>query len=740
MLGKRRRFYKEWLSYLRLFVILSLAIIVLVGGLQYYLSYQVMEEAAIASSASLLSLFRENQEIILRQIDKSMTSVFTNTLFQQYMEYYHEGRYVMLMNIAEQLDNIVRSNDHIQSVCIYYRKDAYTLSSDLGPAPLSYYHDQDFLQSLDSLDFKYTYTARRQMRYTFGTTETPVITLVRTLPSYYLTTYPDAYVIINIDLQYIHTMASQMVAGGESILLVLDEKGNIIIGQEESGLEPSFLYGLQEAYTPGHETIRLDGKDMLLTKARSDANGWLYVYLQPTVEVMGDVSRLQNTLWMVSAIALILSLVLSLLFSYRVFEPIRSISARFDGLEEEGGDAFDRESAPLIQRVNALIARNTQLEAGWHQANLVDRERAFLAMLTGQAAPPDAQAEFPDGEQMILLLTGSATPQELRTEALAQALQDQQARLYMRVAPFPGTMLLAIQGHSLSDPDRVLRIAKKVRDVLSSEQHLSLGVSEAFTSLDALATAYQQARGAYDWRILHGLGSISLHRAVPVPQRIAYPIRIEVSILKGLNEQRWSDVKEGVQQFEHTLRTQNATPEAVRDSYLLLYFGTQRWWMEKQAGTHEWLHDMRHTDLLSLEDIVDMSAFMLALYARMMQAPQKREHHTRLVADVCAYIDANLHGDLSIDRLVERFKVSSSFLRKTFRDEMHVTVKEYIDSRRILRAKALLAQDDMKIQDIAAQVGFLYPQSFIAFFRSMVGMTPGEYRICFGKGKAGKSE
>ena len=81
-----------------------------------------------------------------------------------------------------------------------------------------------------------------------------------------------------------------------------------------------------------------------------------------------------------------------------------------------------------------------------------------------------------------------------------------------------------------------------------------------------------------------------------------------------------------------------------------------------------------------------------------------------------------------MDAIAEEFFVSSSTLRVEFRGEMGISVKSYIDRRRVEEAKRLLTASATKIQDIALQLGFNFAQSFIAFFKANTGQTPGEYR------------
>lgn len=99
-----------------------------------------------------------------------------------------------------------------------------------------------------------------------------------------------------------------------------------------------------------------------------------------------------------------------------------------------------------------------------------------------------------------------------------------------------------------------------------------------------------------------------------------------------------------------------------------------------------------------------------------------------LVAAITDYITQNIQEDLSIDRLAEKFYISSSHIRKIFRDEMGGTIKEYIDNLRMNTAKQLLENTNEKISKIALKVGYTSLQAFSRAFKIQTGETPGEYR------------
>lgn len=74
-------------------------------------------------------------------------------------------------------------------------------------------------------------------------------------------------------------------------------------------------------------------------------------------------------------------------------------------------------------------------------------------------------------------------------------------------------------------------------------------------------------------------------------------------------------------------------------------------------------------------------------------------------------IDAHLADDITIERLSEIFAISTSHMRKIYKDETGMTIKDRVSERRLAAAKKLLGDPRLKIQEIADQVGYLTVQS-----------------------------
>jgi two-component system response regulator YesN len=93
------------------------------------------------------------------------------------------------------------------------------------------------------------------------------------------------------------------------------------------------------------------------------------------------------------------------------------------------------------------------------------------------------------------------------------------------------------------------------------------------------------------------------------------------------------------------------------------------------------------------------------------------------------YIDANYDKPVTLADIARACYLSVSRLAHVFKEQMGITLIDYLTSVRIERAKQLLLATEQNCTEICFQVGYNNQSYFTRTFKELVGMTPRHFRV-----------
>lgn len=112
-------------------------------------------------------------------------------------------------------------------------------------------------------------------------------------------------------------------------------------------------------------------------------------------------------------------------------------------------------------------------------------------------------------------------------------------------------------------------------------------------------------------------------------------------------------------------------------------------------------------------------------------AAQTSENHS--LANLIAWLPDNLTADLSIEKLARRAAMSRRNFARLFRQEMRKTPKKHIEDLRLEAARRQLESNARSLDEVADVTGFASAEILRRVFRRRLGVTPGQYRVSFGR-------
>ncbi len=114
------------------------------------------------------------------------------------------------------------------------------------------------------------------------------------------------------------------------------------------------------------------------------------------------------------------------------------------------------------------------------------------------------------------------------------------------------------------------------------------------------------------------------------------------------------------------------------------------------------------------------------IQALLESTPQ--QEGTLLITNIRNYIEEGLCGDISVRHIASVFSYNESYIGRLFKQHTGMAIREYVNTRRLERARERLWAGNESVTDVAAGCGFNNVTYFNRLFKARYGVTPTAYR------------
>ncbi|MBU5351577.1 helix-turn-helix domain-containing protein [Paenibacillus barcinonensis] len=111
-----------------------------------------------------------------------------------------------------------------------------------------------------------------------------------------------------------------------------------------------------------------------------------------------------------------------------------------------------------------------------------------------------------------------------------------------------------------------------------------------------------------------------------------------------------------------------------------------------------------------------------------IQLNGKAMDSTHVIRVVKAYVRDHLHEELTLKRIADMLHFNCAYLGQKFKTEEKVSFNDYMLQERMKKAKHLLLTTNLRIYEIALEVGYRDIDWFYKKFRACTGSSPNAYR------------
>lgn len=196
-------------------------------------------------------------------------------------------------------------------------------------------------------------------------------------------------------------------------------------------------------------------------------------------------------------------------------------------------------------------------------------------------------------------------------------------------------------------------------------------------------------------------------------------------------ENEMTELEQCREQLEQFCAQKDVIPEGAQLISLTKTFASQilKDYPEslKNAGLETVEHYMEY--LSGSRHIQELKKRFYQLLQGMEQCLEKQKGYSRVVSDIRTYCSQHLSDSaLGGQMISDHFGLSATYLNQLFKQELGMTIKQYISEMRMEHAEQLLAQTYETVDEIAAKCGYSNGNYFAKAFRENQKMSPTDYR------------
>lgn len=710
------------------FTLLAVVLVGLVGGYLYVQANKLMTEEIArenglrlqASSDFIETTMLKRYENSLRNLALSTMSPDGQSLLSALLNSNWEGNASRILALSSELELFKAGNEGVYKITAHFKNENYVVNSSM------FYMSRDNSPDAEYLKEPAVFNRWVHRTVTEGTQSLDVLTYSIPLPYGSSPEHSAGTLYLDVDMRHISGMASSMMSSPSDRLFVFDEAGIAVMQTGAKDEAHAAVAGRWMETERGHRHFEFNNRDKYVLSYMDDSssNGWHYILIRPVNSFVSSSDQLKGEIFFSCLLVLFIGLLISYLMSRQVYIPMKKLVSNIRGFYNTGAShQLKNEYAIIGTALNALESKVETLET-------IAKAHELKNFVLGAGNGLDHDDLVPAGRLYIVgyirLLKGSC-------EQFADLHDQHAAYRHYRIISI-NAQEAAVLYHGEPQAAREELERSLLDDLRKTKEAAGAGpvFGAAFGSLvqtpEEIPFSYQCAVHAYRYRFLYGAEAVVLHSQVSAfpmkPQLFSFDVY--KNALKAGNEVA---VNRFIDDFQKGMEEGNVQLETVELG--LLQLATILYQVVIDLDLQQMVPASSLFDELKKETLAATLESIRALSARITAHVQETGNHahTEMIRKLKAFIDDNMHEDLSLNRLSEVASLAPSYISTLFGTVMNESFTEYVTRIRLEKAAQLLTENKrLSVSEISAMVGYRNPQYFHNKFKSRYGVTPVQYR------------
>ncbi|MGN8644868.1 helix-turn-helix transcriptional regulator [Gracilibacillus sp. HCP3S3_G5_1] len=535
---------------------------------------------------------------------------------------------------------------------------------------------------------------------------------------------------------------------GRDNLTIFEKEVLTEIEENDMLKEPSVFNWREERYTVTYDTI---------SRLQED---WKYISVAPLSTIIEPVVFISKLFLIISFSMLIIAIMLTIFVSNKLYAPVKKLLEKmnrnrgrgaiseFEIIEQEW-ENLSTESEQLQKRLKGQLPYLRQgfllqLIQGFFYSYpekiLIERMEHFgwtvkkhhyLLMYIQLFGFAKVKDKFGEDEGLITFVASNITEELMRNANMqADVINFHDLSLGVFITYDDRSSYPELKQELVEISEEMINYINQI-----CKMDVSIGISRKIASIKLIPNHFEETKNALSFRNLHENNQIiemdNIDQLTKRKETLVYPFDIEKQISQAIRLRDKEETKRLLRDFFQAVIS-NYTNEALFKQVAFQLLGSILQ-VAMQSGLMNDFVDKGANLYQQLNAIKDMEEinrwFELKVIDPMIdELSQKKNQRLQIIIEkVIKLLEENYMNDISLDECAEQVKLNPSILSKVFKEITGWNFIDYLTHIRLNKAKELLIETDLKINQVAQGIGYRHSY-FNRLFKKSEGVTPSEYR------------
>lgn len=284
----------------------------------------------------------------------------------------------------------------------------------------------------------------------------------------------------------------------------------------------------------------------------------------------------------------------------------------------------------------------------------------------------------------------------------------------------------------IADGEIMERFNQRVMRPYCCKNHQAVWAKSDFTNIMDLYKKMKTTQDLLPFGMLAGNNQVLTKELVDElePEEYIFPSEFPNAFKIAICNADSEKIKQLAKDYIQYMQNHHFMPEKVKHGYMKLYLFLANLLQDIDVRAYEQLSNRYiMKKLTEAKTCTELECAFLDSIPFLINFKGKKEDiRNYTIKRAINYIREHYKEGITLEEMARKLEITPEYLSTLFYKEMNINYSTFLKEFRISHAKRLLKGTDMKVYEIAQEVGYSDPKYFIRVFRELQGQSPKEYR------------